>query len=164
MSGCNNVEIRNGTVRDFYTGIYEDDSSGHDHRIIDVRALSNTQCGVHLLGNSHLVKDCTATDNGDSAAANPVYGISTGYAGTVTGNTVRNNGHSAGDNVRGISGSTGCTIVGNTAYENGNTASGTVYGICLSGSSLVDQNTASGNFGTNMNTPPSCTFGTNHAP
>ncbi len=67
INGRSNVEIRNGTVRDFYYGIIEVNSSGQDHRIIDIRAVSNSRHGINLSGSSHLIKDCTASENGESA-------------------------------------------------------------------------------------------------
>ncbi len=128
MSGRSNVEIRNGTVRDFYYGIYED-SSGQGHRVIDVRALSNVRSGIYLVSKNNLVKDCTASDNGTSAAGY-AYGIYAGSGSTVTGNTAYNNGYSAD----------------------------TVYGIWLGGYNLVDQNTAYSN-GSGAGSATDLTFG-----
>jgi parallel beta-helix repeat protein len=143
MSGRSNVEIRNGTVRDFWYGIYEVSSSGQGHRVIDVRALSNGIRGIYLGSKNNLVKDCTASDNGTSATSN-VYGI---YAGS------------------------GSTVTGNTAYNNGDSADGDVYGIYLGGDNLVDQNTAYSNGTsaagsvTNMNLDGTgCVYGINVAP
>ena len=172
MSGRSNVEIRNGTVRDFYYGIIESNTSGQGHRVIDVRALSNSYRGIYLAGQNNLVKDCTASDNGTSATSyvygiyagsgstvtgNTVYDNGTSATGTyvygiyarsgctVTGNTVYNNGDSAGSNVFGIRADSGSTVTGNTAYNNGTSAAGNVYGIWLGGYNLVDQNTAYSN-------------------
>lgn len=66
MSGRKNVEICNGTVRDFYSGIYETSVSGRGHRVINIRAVSNTGVGIYLVSYGNLVKDCTATENGSS--------------------------------------------------------------------------------------------------
>jgi len=128
MVGRSNVEIRNGTVRDFgYYGIREASSTGKGHRVISVRVLSNGQIGIFLYGSGHLVKDCTAVENatygiyarygctvtGNTAYQNGSYGIYAGSSCTVTGNTARNNGS------RGISAGGACTVTGNTAYYNG---------------------------------------------
>ena len=118
MSERSNVEIRNGTVRDFRHGIIENSNSGQGHRVIDVRALSNGATGIYLKSKNNLVKDCTVSGNGTSAAGNTVYGIYAGYGSTVTGNT---------------------------AYDNGDSATSNAYGIWLAGYNLVDQNTAYGN-------------------
>ena len=158
-----NVEIRNGTIRDFRIGIYED-SVGQDYRIIDVRSVSNDRHGIMLGGSGHLVKDCTAIDNGDSAV-DTVFGIYAGYASTVTGNMVCRNGNSSASGISGIRADSGSTVIGNTVYDNGNSATGSVFGIYLSGNCLVDQNTAYNNNtaggGINMNNPGTCSFGTN---
>ena len=135
MNSRSNVEIRNGTVREFRFGIYEVSSSGQDHRVIDVRAMSNTYHGIYLNGYGNLVKDCTASDNGDSAAG-IVYGIYADNSCTVTGNTASNNGLSATGTVYGISAGTGSTVTGNTAYKN------TGIGIYTSSGSTVTGNTA----------------------
>ena len=127
MYGRTNVEIRNGTVRDFYRGVYESSSLGRQHRLINVRLMSNEYYGVCLTGYGNLVKDCTAADNS-------TYGIYVNYGSTVTGNTAYNNvsigivigagstvtGNTAYNNVpSGISTGPGCTVTGNTAYDNG---------------------------------------------
>jgi len=168
MTGRSNVEIRNGTVRNFpSTGIYEDSTGATGHRIVNIRARDNGDYGIYLLGTSHTVKGCTAVGNGFN-------GIYAGYASTITGNTCYDN----DDN--GIYASYGSTITGNTCYNNDNngihagpasTVTGntcydnTDYGIYLGGNNLVDQNTAYNNgTGKNMNTCATCTFGTNHAP
>lgn len=171
MNGCCNVEIRNGTIRDFYFGIDEVSNSAQDCRVIAVRAVSNGYNGIYLDGNSHLVKGCTASDNGETAAGanygiyanygstvtgNTVYnngflttgnsiGIKVNEGSTVTGNTVYGNGHLATGNSFGIFANIGSTVTGNTVYNNGNSAGGSVFGIWLSGYSLVDQNTAYNN-------------------
>ena len=158
MSERSNVEIRNGTVRDFWYGIYEVSSSGQGHRVIDVRALSNGIRGIYLGSKNNLVKDCTASDNGTSAASS-VYGIYASYGSTVTGNTACDNGDSAtGDYVYGIYAGSGSTVTGNTAYDNGDWADGDVYGIWLSGHNLVEQNTAYSN-GSGASSATDLTFG-----
>ena len=46
-----NVEIRNGTIRDFGRhGIHEDDTSGQSYRIINIRSVSNGFHGIYLAG------------------------------------------------------------------------------------------------------------------
>lgn len=81
MNGRSNVEIRNGTVCNFLYGIYENDAENSNiHRIINVRAISNTAYGICLSGRGNLIKNCTA-------AYNVQYGISTGLGSTLVGNT-----------------------------------------------------------------------------
>lgn len=109
MKGRSNVEVRNGTVRRFgLHGIYEASSAGKEHRVIAVRAVSNGGHGMYLLGYGHLVKDCTAADNGiNGIIAYP------GSGSTVTGNTAY------GNTNFGIYTFDYCLIDQNTAYGNG---------------------------------------------
>jgi len=128
MSGRSNVEIRNGTVRDFgYTGIYEVHDSGIGHRVINVRSISNGRSGIRLSGKGHLIKDCTAAENdlngiharwscmvtGNTAHANGGIGISVYWGSTVTDNTTSMN------TVDGILVYRECRVVDNTCFWNG---------------------------------------------
>jgi hypothetical protein len=63
MLGKNNVEIRNGTVRGFSSGINENQTTGYNHRVINVRAVYNAEAGIVLLGNAHVIKGCTSSYN-----------------------------------------------------------------------------------------------------
>lgn len=121
-----NVEIRNGTIRNFYTGIYEYSSSGANHRIINVRAFSNNSYGIRLSGNGHLVKDCTSAGNGS-------YGISAGTFAAVRGNIAYNN------DGAGIGVGDSSTVIGNTVRDNG------TYGIYAGDGATVSKNTSYGN-------------------
>lgn len=60
-----NVEIRNGTVRNFVDGIgaYFVDPPEMCHRVINVRLIGNTGKGISLAGSGHVIKGCTAYDN-----------------------------------------------------------------------------------------------------
>ena len=140
ISAPSNVEIRNGTVRDFgYYGIRETGSTGKGHRVISVRVLSNGQIGMYLYNLGHLIKDCTAVENGGS-------GIHGGASSTVTGNTAYDNGN------YGISASVGSTVTGNTAYNNGSR------GISAGSGSTVTANTAYGNKGHGIDAGTGCTI------
>lgn len=191
MVGRSNVEIRNGTIRNFSIGILETSTSGTDHRVICVRTVSNSRVGIDLLGSGHEVRGCTSSNNGTSASSgSSVYGIFAGNSSTVTGNTVRNNGNSASaavyalfvgndctvtgntvcDNANsatsyayGLSTSNGCTVTNNTVCNNGTSdAYITVYGLYLAGNSLVCDNTAYNNNGTNVFKPSDCNYGYNY--
>ena len=166
MDGRSNVEIRNGTLRDFgAVAIYEGSSNSSGHRVVNIRALSN-KFGIYLYGFGHLVKNCTVAENfmgngiivsrGCTVTGNTCYnngddGVYAGPGCTVTGNTCYNNGDD------GIVVGTGSTVTGNTARDNTN------HGIDAGGYCLIDQNTAYGN-GTNMSTGTGCVLGTNCAP
>jgi parallel beta-helix repeat protein len=151
MNGRSNVEIKNGTIRNFgLHGIYEANNVGHSHRAINVRAINNGGLGIYLAGNNHLVKDSTIANNGS-------HGLNIGTGSLVISNTSFNNGGS------GFYITTGCSIRDNTASLNQQ------YGIYLGGNNLVDGNTAflnnlSGGGFSNFSPCPSCTFGSNQAP
>ena len=145
MDRRSNVEVRNGTVCNFYRGIYEENTLGKNHRVINVRAVSNSQSGICLNGSRHLVKGCTASDNGASSSGE-VYGILAGSGSTVTDNTANLNGGSAtGPFVYGIYGNSGSTVANNTVYGNGLSAGSHVNGIFADRGSTVTGNTVYGN-------------------
>jgi hypothetical protein len=99
MYGRTNVEIRNGTVGGFYTGVGGD---GTNHRAMNVRAPNNTY-GIGFDGYHHLIKGCNASNNtttgiylqsgliSDCVASNNVYGIKVLGPANVLGNIVFNN-------------------------------------------------------------------------
>jgi len=84
-SDKSNVEVRNGTVSNWWSGVEQYNSStGTNHRVIGIRANGNTY-GVWLGGSNHLIKGCTATPG--------TFGSSTGLritgTGTISDSTVR---------------------------------------------------------------------------
>jgi parallel beta-helix repeat protein len=140
MNDSSNVEIRNGTIRNFGTyGIYADSSTVGNHRIINVRVVGNQGGGIRLyLVHANLVKDCTVSDNGGD-------GISAGYENTVTGNVVYNN---VG---QGIHTDWGALVTGNNVYGN------TYGGISVSSCSMVRGNTVFDNGGNGIDVGPGST-------
>lgn len=170
MDGNSNVEIRNGTVRNFPgTGIYEPSSAPTTagHRILNMRIRGNGGYGIRVVGANHTIEQCTVWENeqagisvgiGANVSNNSSYnngdGIMTGGGARITGNVCY-------DNTRyGIYTAFGATVTNNSSYSNGG------IGIYLVGNCYADQNCAYDNEGSvNMNTSCStCTFGTNHAP
>ncbi len=113
MFGRSNVEIRNGTIRNFDgNGISESIPSGTAHRIIGIRAMSNGAIGISLQGSGHTVQSCMAHGNG-------TIGIGVfGSAHRVIGNSAILNG------AEGIFVGGNSLIDGNTAYSNDRTAVG----------------------------------------
>jgi hypothetical protein len=147
MNTKKNVEIRNGTIRNFQTAIYESNTDARNHRVINVRAVSNSLSGIHLRGRNHLVKDCIASENGASASWD-VYGIYVGKSSAVTGCTANDNGTLASDDVYGMYADAGSTVTGNIVSNNGYAAStgfGYIYGIRAEKDCTVTGNTACGN-------------------
>lgn len=149
MNTRNNVEIRNGTIRDFYNGIYEGDITGKGHRVIGIRSISNRLHGIYLRSLDNLIKNCRIGENGASADSS-IYGLYTWYGAEVVRNIVSDNGNSAAANVYGIFANSGGTVTGNTVYDNGDGASGYVYGISTGNGVTVFGNTVYQNgFGAN---------------
>lgn len=147
ISGKTNVEVRNGTVRFFEKGIY-DDSGGANHRIINVRVEVNS-FGIWFYGSSHLVKSCTAANNSNTAiyvdggnvSGNVLNNNGTGIyigEGTISGNTVINAPDGVGGGIHCVG--TG-SIIGNTVICNTEQ-----YGILagLGSPVVVDQNSVGG--------------------
>lgn len=143
-----NVEIRNGTVREFGShGIYAAYGDvGRDHRIIGIRAVSNGEFGIQLEGEGFLVKDCTAARNGST-------GISAGSRSVVTGNNAYENagtgiatasatvtGNTVSLNVWGIVAGSSSTVTGNTAYANENDGIKVSYGCTVTGNTAMTNN------------------------
>jgi len=77
-----NIEIRNGTIRGFRTGVWVEAEFVEVVRVLDLRAVQNELYGLLLQATSSLVRGCTVTDNtgvgirgfpGSSALNNVVY-------------------------------------------------------------------------------------------
>jgi hypothetical protein len=155
MMDRTNVEISNGTIRNFNYGINDNYifmiTNGYsiNHRVIGIRALSNAKFGIRLYGPNCEVRDCISSNNGTSASGTSIFGISVGNNCKVTGNTVSDNGASAQFNawVFGITAGTNCTITGNKVQNNGITNAGlnTIYAIATAAGSTITANTVSGN-------------------
>lgn len=129
QSGISNVEIRNGTIRDFTWGIdgRGADVAVYDIRITGIRTFGNSSEGIALAGARHMVEDCIVSTNGST-------GIRVGDFSTVIGSVTTGNGGS------GISAGDGSTIAGNIC--NGNYT-----GIYASDYSVITNNTANGSTG-----------------
>ena len=137
---CSNVEVRNGSVKDFgQHGIFNNDYYGEDSRIINIRAVSNKGTGIYLMGFGGLVQDCTAAENGNR-------GIETGKGCIIRGCSARNN---AG---YGIYAGHGNIVDKNNAYYNQN------YGIRTGNSCIISNNLAlDNNGGYGISTGMACT-------
>jgi parallel beta-helix repeat protein len=103
IAGKSNVEIRNGTVS-YWEGDGIHEKGGGGHRILGVRVAWNGGSGIYLAGVAHLVKDCTAAQNGG-------YGMGVADGSTLDRNTVIGN-------YLGIYTGSGCTVTNNTAQGN----------------------------------------------
>lgn len=138
-TGYSNVEISNGTITNFTTGIYAGSYAGQNHRVIKVRVCNNAAAGINLNGSSCLVKDCSSVGNGGSSG-NWTYGIRTGSGSVIEGNTVNNNGANNSTHVYGIMAAQSCTIRGNTVYNNAASANGNCFGIYGDAACIIKDN------------------------
>jgi hypothetical protein len=150
ISGKNNVEIRNGTIRSFGYGIYENSAAARNHRIVDMRVLYNKSSGIQLYGQGHTIRGCTVAYNGLPAASGSVFGISVGQRAAVTGNSVYGNGQGATVIVYGISAGDGSVVTDNSCCENGLSAttvstSSVVYSIRTGYNCMISGNNVSYN-------------------
>lgn len=148
MSGRRNVEIRNGTITNFYRGVadtWTGGASGANHRVINVRVYCHQ--GIALSGTGHLVQKCTASA--------PAYYGSEGISiagGTITGCV-------ASKYEIGISLNGNGSILDNVSYSNSIGFSlDRPYGDTDTSPRLIDRNNAYGN-GQNPPTPyPNCNY------
>jgi hypothetical protein len=146
VSGTN-IEIRNGTVRDFgLYGVFGSNVGVKNIRMIDLRVLSNLSSGIYMMGVGGLIKDCTVSENGG-------FGMYTERSYTISGCIVRQNSN------KGIRAGHGNTVIGNTVYFNSDD------GIFTGNACVVSQNTVldnGGNYGINTGTACTVTFNNQH--
>jgi parallel beta-helix repeat protein len=148
MSGRQNVEIRNGTVRHYTIGISE--VGGSNNRVIGVKAQYNGY-GIYLLGDHNLAQNCNASHNVGSGSI----GINVS-SGLVSG-CLANNNNGVGLYFPGPG-----RVTGNYAYGN------SMYGIQLGTDNtkprFIDNNCAGGNSKGNYSgglNPPDDLWGAN---
>jgi len=162
-----NIEIRNGTIRDFGSTGISVGSYGFNHtiRIINVRLISNASNGIYLGAIGGVVKDCVVMYNGNMgirattnsvitgniSAKNDNDGISAGSGSVVIDNAVYDN------NDIGISAGSGSVIKGNSSMNNA------TYGIYTGSYCLIDGNASYGNL-VNLYTGTGSQVGSNVAP
>jgi parallel beta-helix repeat protein len=82
MGARKRVEIRNGIVKGWNTGVDEANIGGSGHRVINIRAEGNTY-GIYLGSDSNLVQGCTVLNNTNQ-------GIYSYGSGTISGNIITN--------------------------------------------------------------------------
>lgn len=151
MNGRRNIEIRNGTVRDFgKRGVHDrnDSLTAAGKMILDVRAISNGSCGICLGGGGNLVHGCLAADNGGTGICssglieenvclnNETGGISAGDGARVVGNTI------SGTRKTGIFARSGCTIRDNVVSSADNSGIYAEFGCLIEGNVVSASNRA----------------------
>ncbi len=163
-----NIEIRNGTIRDFPAqGIRENVYSGSSgYRILNMRVHNNGGNGIQIHGSDHLVKGCHVLNNGgygiggstgdtliteNVVSDNTLEGIIINDGSVINNEVYRNDSHgirvggkivgnhSSRNGGRGIFGGSATLIKNNTAILNG------LSGIHSSGGSLIFENTVKDN-------------------
>jgi parallel beta-helix repeat protein len=149
IDGRKNIEIRNGTIKNFgYDGICDADTDGGNRRMINLCVINNGRHGIYLdgavTGAGDLVRDCVVSGNGSSFAGE-VCGIYVNSNAMLTGNSVSLTGSSSTTTCYGIRSYEKCTIVGNKIYYNGIWATSTVYGIYAVYGSTISGNTVYNN-------------------
>ena len=123
-----NVEIRNGTIRNFGNGIHTSTSYTSDIRIRDVRVLNNSQNGLYVPALGTLVENCLVDSNGGD------YGILAGNYATIINNSIRFN------SGWGIFVSWHCLISGNTIISNNQSEDSSSGGLRVYGGNYVKNN------------------------
>lgn len=159
------IVLRNGTIRQFETGISFPLNVSTGIVLERIRAVSNTGTGIRV-GSKSAVRDCVADSNGgngieafdesivsgSTATGNTFNGILVGIGSTVTGNVANANG------IDGIIANAGSTVSGNTARGNGDN------GLDIICPSNVIGNTALANTGINLVALGGCNSFQNLAP
>ena len=148
ITGRSNVEIRNGTVRNFGGGGIYSVTTSKNCRINNIRAIFNPGPGIKLVGDNHLVQNCTVSNNGG-------YGIWQSGGGTmITGNVINENGSN------GLQCTSGGNLIGNVSF--GNTGYGFSLSLATSDYYVIDRNTVYQNGSGGLNgTPAHAVFGVN---
>jgi hypothetical protein len=141
-AGFVNVEIRNGSIRQFsFHGVTMESPADSGVRAIGLRVRDNG-AGILLQGANSLALCCSAMFNGQ-------YGIYVGPASMVKNNQAYQN------TGNGIVAGLGCRVSGNLAYGNSSN------GMNVQGNSTVSQNTAATNIGVGIATLGYCTITNN---
>ena len=110
LMSTSNVEVRNGTVRNFNVGIHADFLSS-SNRVVNVRTVENIATGINMNNNTgNLIMNCLVTNNGQSFFT--AGGILAGFAAKVVNNMIDSNGGS------GIHAQEYSYISGNTISKN----------------------------------------------
>jgi hypothetical protein len=140
LVGRSNVEVSNGTIRNFDFGIYNNSASGHSTQVLGVRFFGCGFSSVFLVHGNCRVENCVIA-NGCTAATGSAYGIRVGANSTVCGNRIYKNGGAASNNFIGISAEGNSVVSRNTVFANGvGTAGSELYGIWTASGALISDN------------------------
>ena len=162
VSSYSNVEIRNGTVRNFTGDGVHSVAGMSKNRIINMRIANNGADGINLQGQKHLIQNCTVSDNGINGIS-----IHSGQSGKIRDNVVCGNG-SNGIDCTGYGypgeGVSNYSLINNVVANNGHCGFNISY-LSARGVYLFDGNTAYNNGSGSLNgIPPEARFGVNAGP
>jgi hypothetical protein len=140
------VQIRNGTVTNFYNGIYAETSSNAGHRVSNLYAVYNTHFGIWLGGDDHVIQNSNVSWNGadgiesigmvSNVIASKNGGTGIGNRGLITNCMASAN---QGTGIANTSSPFFGTMLNNISYNN------TGYGFSVGSTAMVDRNTAYSN-------------------
>ncbi len=133
-----NITIRNGTVRGFYSGINLDDTSPYTtsqgHIIEDIRADLNTYVGISVMGRGNIIRNNIVVSTGRTdVTTSPAYGINIfGPGNRVINNDVYETKEHGASGAFGIYGyASNGAVIDNNRVGNAALGTGTSYGIYL---------------------------------
>jgi hypothetical protein len=127
INNLSNLEVKNGTVRNFNDGFYATYTGLSAIRIKDMKVMNNSRHGIFLPVANIVVQNCMVEGNGG-------YGIWIGNYGHLLNNTVYNN------SGWGIYVSWSCIIRGNNIINNNNSDDEYMGGLRMYGSNYVKDN------------------------
>jgi parallel beta-helix repeat protein len=163
LPGYCNVEIRNGSVRNFGSiGISTGSSTCDSIRVSGIRANFMGGYGISLSGENNLVMNCTVGNSGGHGIYAGSYSLVKGnqsYANTndgihtLSGATVM--GNQTNGNAKGIYAQNSCTITDNTVFNSSS------YGITVGSNCTVSRNTSTNNISAGIITGTYCTITNN---
>jgi hypothetical protein len=108
VAGRKNVEIKNGTVRNFTrSGIFTNINTQYI-RVINMRAFNNVTDGIDLQGQGNIIDGCTAIGNGSGMRV---------FEGSLVTNSVARSNTNFGLFLVGGSGYRSCVLTGNNGGD-----------------------------------------------
>lgn len=142
-----NIEIRNGAIKDFYTGISLGGTESSSCKITKIHSFSNANTGILISGSGSVIKNCIVHDNGSEGV---MVGSKMTISGSVSYNNVRSGISSGNDSLlsanrvyanseKGIYAGDNCTVI--KCKATGNVRSG----IQTGSASKIANNTVSDN-------------------
>ena len=143
-----NVDIKNGSVKNFNTSGISSGGTTHSVRIVNMTIADNPGLGLRLVGGHHLVQGCTITGNGNSFPGD-AYGIYCQYGQSrIIDNVIAYNGTGcSGGHAYGIYCGNNTVLKGNVVRGNFySSTSDDIYLIKIGHNCIIAENTINHNF------------------